>query len=190
MVIVINQFFSRWRKGLYWFRRWCGWEEPMHQSKVGWNLVSLHTSAPVAPVMTVRCMMGIKIKFMLSSGWWASRIIPELQFQCNSCSCGCIYEEQHLNEHVWQCTIHLQEETKSRGKLIAVSSPATVGQVPGPAAIWNDRRACGSETPAGGAVIGQLKHVTPQHGGKVKGHHWCDLSIMQMLNNSLNYHNH
>ena len=75
-----------------------------------------------------------------------------------------------------------------RKQLIAVSSPAAVGRVPGPTTILHDRRTHGSEILAGGAVIGQLKHVTPRNGRKVKGHHCCDLSIMQMLDNSLNYH--
>ena len=87
------------------------------------------------------------------------------------------------------------QEIRERGrvggwnKLIAVFSPAAVGQVPVPATIWHDQRAQGSDTPAGGAVIGQLKHVTLRQGGKVKGRHCCNLSIMQMLDNSLNYHN-
>ena len=55
-----------------------------------------------------------------------------------------------------------------RKQFIAVSSPAAVGQVLGPTAILHDQRAHGRETPAGGAVIGQLKHMSPRNGAKVK----------------------
>ena len=47
-------------------------------------------------------------------------------------------------------------------------SPAAVKRVVVPAAILNERVSPGARTPPGGAVIGQLKHMTPENGRNIK----------------------